>query len=33
MTFLILPFALAAYVTGDNDAGYIAACIRAGLIG
>ena len=29
MTFFFLPFALAAYVIGDND-GYVAACIRAG---
>ena len=33
MTFFFLPFALAANVIGDNDSGYIAACIRAGLIG
>ena len=33
MTFFFLPFVLAAYVIGDNDSGYVAACIRAGLIG
>ena len=33
MAFLILPFALATAVTGDNDPGYVAALIKAGLIG
>ena len=33
MTFLILPFALATAITGDNDPGYVAALIRAGLVG
>ena len=30
--FHLLPFCLAAEVIGDNDGGYIAACINAGLI-
>ena len=32
MIFKLLPFCLAAYVIADNDGGYVAACINAGLI-
>jgi len=32
MAFTVLPFALAVYVTADNDAGYVAALIKAGLV-
>jgi hypothetical protein len=32
MTFAILPFALAVYVTANNDPSYIAALIKGGLI-
>jgi len=32
MLFKILPFYLAVLVTGDHDAGYVAACINAGII-
>ena len=32
MIYRILPFCLAVYVCGDNVPGYVAACIRAGII-
>jgi len=32
MIFFILPFILAGDVIGENDAGYIAQCIKSGFI-
>ena len=32
MLFTVLPFALAVHVTAGNDAGYVAALIKAGLV-
>jgi hypothetical protein len=32
MFFSLLPFALAAHVTADNDPVYVAALIKAGLV-
>ena len=32
MIYRILPFCLAVYVCGNHVPGYIAACIRAGII-
>jgi len=32
MTNKLLPFFLACFIIGDNDANYVAQCINAGII-